>query len=349
MKQLKTALMVLLGLGGIVIVLWNNKAKSATMTRTDILSSFPVKVAAVTQEDVQEELSLVGTIVAHNDVVIVSETQGRVTAVTAKVGDYRKASSVLVQVDDELKEANLKAARVQYETTRKDLERYEGLYKDKSITESQYDQARLAYQSAEAQYIVARRQYNDTKITTPISGVVTARNVDVGAMVQPGMAIANVVDISKLKVKVNVPEQDVFKLNVGDAVTVTTDVYAGTAFQAHVTSIASKGDDAHTYPVELSLQNSQDHPLKAGMFCRVMFRSAPQRNTTVIPREALVGSLKKPQVYVVENGTALLKDVVISGAVKNKVAVSEGLEAGAFVVVGGQNNLQDRAPISIVE
>jgi RND family efflux transporter MFP subunit len=291
---------------------------------------------------------MVGTIVANNDVNVVSETQGRVTGVRAKVGDYVKAGTVLVQVDDELKQAALTAAEVNYEKTKKDYERYQTLSKKNTITASQLDASRLAFKSAESQYTVARRQFTDTRITTPIAGYVTARPVDIGAMVQPGMTVANVVDITTLKVRLNVAERDVFKLKEGDRVEVTTEVYAGVKFDGKIQSIASKGDEAHTYPVEVVLPNSRQHPLKAGMFGRVAFTAIAMEKALTIPRDALVGSVKEPQVFVVDSTRARLRSIVVGEINGSTLTITGGLREGERVVVNGQNNLQDSTSISII-
>ncbi len=350
MKNLKITLVVALILGAIIAGLIHNKAVSDMKSRRpESLSAFPVTVIGVVKEKLNANLSLIGTIVGNNDVAIVSETQGRVTSVLAKVGDFRSAGSVIVQVDDELKQANFKAAEANYEKTKKDLARSEELFKDKTVTESQIESSRLTFRSSEAQYIVARRQLSDTKITTPISGVVTSRMVDVGNYVQSGTVIANVVDITKLKIKVNVAERDAFKIKTGDRVEVITDVYPGFAFIAVIDNISDKADEAHTYPVEMTLPNSKEHPLKAGMFCRLSFNSLSANESLLIDREALVGSLKKPQVYVVDNSKATLRDVVVGAIAGSRLEILQGLKEGETVVVNGQNNLQDGVSVTIVK
>jgi RND family efflux transporter MFP subunit len=308
----------------------------------------PVNVATVTRQPLQETLSLVGTINANNDVNVVSETQGRITAVRVKIGDYVSAGAVLVRVDDELRQANLAAAEVNYEKAKKDFERYQSLLKKNTITQAQLDGARLAYKSAESQYTVARRQVNDTRITSPISGYVTARPVDVGAMVQPGTSVANVVDISTLKVRLNVAEKDVFKLTQGDRVDVTTEVYSGVTFEGKISSISAKGDEAHTYPVEVAIPNSKQHPLKAGMFARIAFTSVAAIDVMTIPREALVGSIKDPRVFVLEGGVARLRTIVVGGVAGGSLGVTQGLADGERVVVNGQNNLRDSTTVAVV-
>lgn len=351
MKTLKWILIVGGIATGMIAILLNNKARSDEKARRsqEIEKAIPITVAEVKKGALKQELSLVGTIVANNDVVVVSETDGRVTAVYAKVGDYKPAGSALVQVDDELKLAAFKSAEVAYEKAKKDYERYQSLVKEGAISDSQLEQARQAYQAAEAQYIVARRQHQDATVKTPISGVVTARNVDVGAYLGKGAIVANVVDISRLKVKVNVAEQDVFLLKQGDEVEVTTDVYPNVAFKGRIESISVKGDEAHTYPVEISLPNSKEYPLKAGMFGRVTFATLGEREALLIPREALVGSVKNPEVFVADGEVARLRRIVVGREAGLWLEVRDGLKEGEKVVVSGQNNLKDGYAVQIVQ
>jgi RND family efflux transporter MFP subunit len=329
MKKIKLAGIAILLTGVIVFVLFNNKAKIQANTNDDKIDSFPVITALVEKSNVERSLNLVGTITANNDVAVVAEAVGKVTAVYAKIGDYKTAGSVLFQLDDELKEAAYKTAEVNYEKTKKDFERYQALHKDGSVTDAQLEGARLTFMSAEAQYITDRRQYNDTKIKAPISGVVTARLVDMGNYVADKAVVANIVDISKLKVKLSVAEKDAFRLKKGDEVEVATDVYPGVVFKGRIESISDKGDDSHTYPVEITLPNSRANPLKAGMFGRISFTSIKKSESLIIPRESLIGSIKDARVFVIENGAARLRKVTI--------------------VVNGQSNLKDNDKVFIKE
>jgi RND family efflux transporter MFP subunit len=327
----------------------NAKSDAQNSAAAAISTSYSVSVVKAIKKDVTDSFSQVGTIVAYNDVAVVSETSGRVIKVSAEVGDYKPVGAVLVEVDSELREAAYKAASVSYEKAKKDLERYEALYKEGSISDSQIEQARWSFQSSESQYIVARRQLSDTKITTPISGIVTARYVNIGSMVMgapQATQIANVVDISRLKVKVNVAEKDVIRLNVGEKVEVTTDVFPNTVFLGSIFSISSKGDDGHTYPVEVVLKNSK-YQLKAGMFGRVLFTPKSSGNLIVIPRESIVGSVKNATLYVVNNNIAKVRSVTVGKETGTNVEILSGLQEGEQVVVNGQNNLSDNASVII--
>jgi RND family efflux transporter MFP subunit len=195
---------------------------------------------------------------------------------------------------------------------------------------------------------VSKRQLRDTKVTTPISGIINARMVDQGATVGINAVIANIVDISTLKVKVNVSEKDAFALKNGDKVIVTTDVYTGIEFPGTVSAIAPKADEAHTYPVEIRMSNSKQYPLKAGMFGRVSFTSIKKADALIIPRSALIGSIKNPKVFVVTDGKAELRDVQAGADAGTKLEIISGLQAGETIVTNGQNNLRPGSKVTII-
>ncbi len=348
-KKLFGVIGALLVLGAICYVLLNNKARMAAQSETFELTSYPVVVNKVMRRNLTADWTQVGRIVAQKDVEVVSETQGKVTAVYVDIGSRVAAGSLLAKIDDELPRANFLAARIDYEKARKDLERLESLYHQEIISLSELESGRLAFQASEAKYTSARRQFNNSGITAPVAGQISAKQIEVGTMVSPGMKIANVVDISQLKVELNLAEADVFQVKPDDPVTISTEVYPGQQFRGRVATISAKGDEAHTYPVEIRFSNDPDHPLKAGMFGRVAFQTAAQQNTLVIPREALVGSIKDAQVYVVADRVARLRRIVVGRESGSYLAVLRGLREGERVVVNGQNNLSDNVKVTLVQ
>jgi RND family efflux transporter MFP subunit len=345
-------LLLIGGIIGVILIALIVRSKIALNSETgtgSVATAYSVSVVTVQKEAVEEKISAVGTLNAINDVVVLSETQGRILKVDCEVGDYKKAGSVLVEVDSELKEAAYKTAQVTYERAKKDLERYETLSTEHSISDTQIEQARWSCQSAEAQFITARRQLTDTKITTPISGIVTARYVNEGTMVMgapQATQIANVVDISKMKAKIFVAEKDVFRIHVGDPAEVTTDVYPETSFEGKVFTIGSKGDEGHTYPVEVILNNAKQQ-LRAGMFITITINAHLGGESLVIPRAAIVGSIQNAKVFVVKNKIASLRSVVAGKETGTNVEISSGLEVGEAVVVDGMDNLSDNTPVIV--
>jgi len=203
--------------------------------------------------------------------------------------------------------------------------------------------------AAESQLTLAKKQLDDTKIKAPISGMINKRFVDVGTMVNPGTPVANIVDISTLKVLLNVSEKDAFQIKPGQQAEITTDVYPGVIFYGKVDNIASKADEAHTYLVEVKLPNESRHPLKAGMFATVVFTGQSNQESLAIPRESLVGSIKDAYVYTVQNKIAKLRNVVIGKTSGNFLEVLSGLKENDIIVVNGQNNLSDNSKVVIIK
>jgi RND family efflux transporter MFP subunit len=348
MNKLKYYLISIVVFIVLVVVLLNNRARLEAKAKNDKINAYPVTVSTVEEKKVSNNLDLIGTIVGENDVQVVSEAQGKVTGIYANVGDYKTAGSVIAQLDDELKKSVYQTAEVNFEKSKKDFERYEALYNNKSVSDVQYEQAKLGFYNAQSQYVAAKKDYEDTKITAPISGMITARNIDMGTYVNKNMAVANIVDISKLKVKVGVAEKDVFSLKKGDKVIVTTSVYPGAEFSGVISTISDKGDQAHNYPVEISLNNNKEHPLKSGMFGKVSFKEKSGESRLVVSRDALVGSIKNPQVFVVENGVVHLRNITIGNVYDTNLEVMGGLRSGDKVVVNGQNNLDENTAVYVI-
>jgi RND family efflux transporter MFP subunit len=335
-------------IGWIGLTLMSRKAAlTATTAKPDLLTAVAVSIDTVLVRELTPNIEMTGTLVGNNEVAVASETSGKVLQVFVKVGDVVKKGDVLMQVDDELRKAGLMSAEANFVKAKSDFERIEKLLKDRATSEQQLDNVRLAYKLAESQLITAKRQLSDTKITSPIDGVVTVRPIDVGAMVQNGVIVANVVDVSVLKARINVAEKSVFALHAGDKATIVTDVYPGVQFSGTIYSISAKGDEAHTYPVEVMVRNIASHPLKSGMFAAVRFTDLPARKALLISRFAIVGSIKDPKVYVLENNIAKLRSVVIGEQTGDFVEVVNGLHQGEQIVVSGQNNLTDNMSVTI--
>ncbi len=333
----------------LILIYWLLQKPGRDTTRLSMITTdIPVSVTIAHKQRLVTNILLVGTINASNDVDVISETQGTVKEAYAKVGQYVSAGTVLARVDDEIPRSNLAAAEINYQKAIRDYERSEALFQENSISPAQLDVARLGMQAAKNQRDIAKRQLENTHIKSPISGTMNSRTINVGTMVQPGMPVANIVDISTLKVNVNVAEQEAFKLKVGDKVEVTTDIYPEYKFIGRLDNIAAKADAAHTYPVEIVVSNSDQYPLKAGMFARVSFTSLAPDEALTIPRLALIGSIKNAQVFRIKKGMADLRTVVIGRQSSEFLEVLNGISRGDTIVTNGQNNLVDGARVLII-
>jgi len=350
MKKILTVIVVLIVIAGIAAILLMNKSRrEEKLKKVEIQTTIPVFTAYVTEEKVVDTLSLVGTTAPFNEVVVSAETAGRVIGLYFDVGSNVGKGKMLVKLDDEVKRATLENAEANYEKAKKDFERYELLLETKSITEVQYEAAKLTYSQTESALKISQRQLKDSKIISPLSGVVIAKNIELGTYVNTGNPVATIVNIERLKVKVYVPELEAFKLKEGDAVELTTEVYPGTIFNGKITTINAKADDAHSYLVEITVSNNKSRPLRAGLFARVIFKTLESLSATVIPRAALIGSIKDAKVFVIENNIARIRKIVVGAEYGNKMEVIDGLSVGETVVVNGQVNLRDSVAVTITQ
>lgn len=351
MKKILVIIFALVVVAAIVFVLMQNKQKAAEKLKTsnDFSTKIPVNVIPVAEKEIKNSLSLVGVMNPFKEVNIASEVPGRIKAVRFKEGDFKGQGSVLVFLDSELKNIAVETAENNYNKAKQDLERYQQLVKEDAATVSQLENYLFAFKNAEFALNTAYRNVKDTKVSAPMSGIVNTKNVEVESYVSPGTVIANMVDISKLKVKVNVPETEVFRLRVGDDVVVTTDIYPDKSFDGKISVIAPKGDEAHTYPVEIVISNSKVNPLKAGMFAKIDFSTIKGKTSLAIPREAIIGSIKDAKVYVIVNGKASLRKIETGLEGDKEIEVTSGLSAGDQLVIAGQNNLKDGAEVNIVK
>lgn len=345
MKKVLLFLSIVVIAGIMVFTLFHRKAEADRKANTTVETIQSVSTITVEKQNLQSNFSKVGEIQANNQVTVVSQIQGTVEAVYANVGSYLKAGAPLLKIDDELPKSNLNSAEASYEKAQKDWERAQELHKEQVISDSELESARSTMQSAEANYISAKRNYNNSYITAPISGVITDRPINLGAYVSTGTTVATLLDKSVFKVKVNVGEQEAFKLKAGDPVAVETDVYPGILFNGRIKSISDQSDAAHTFPVEITLPDSEKYPLKSGIFGTVHFQLETLKNVLTIPREALVGSIKNPQVYIFENGKVRLRGIVVGSEINTKLVVTQGLNANDQVVTSGQDNLTDNMAV----
>ncbi len=194
----------------------------------------PVSVALVSKAAVRDSFSTVGTVEAFREADIFSESAGLVRRVSAEPGASKKAGEALFILDDELATARQRKADAHFRQSKRDEERYKNLYSEGAVALSAYEGMQLQREEAEAEFVAASRKYRDTKVKAPFSGIVTARFVEQGELVQEGKKVAQMVDMSKVKVIIFVPEREIVKFAPGTLLTVTSDLYPGETFSGKV-------------------------------------------------------------------------------------------------------------------
>ncbi|HET9570898.1 MAG TPA: efflux RND transporter periplasmic adaptor subunit [Bacteroidales bacterium] len=310
-----------------------------------ISSEIVVSAAEVGETSTGTSLNLTGTLNPFTEVLISAQAAGQITSLNAELGQTKSKGSVIATIDNRIKELTVQTSKLNADKQQRDLIRYESLFQGGTMTQQQIEDARMSNTTAQIQLEQAKKQLADATITAPISGIITEKNVEKGAFVNIGSPVVRLLDISRLKIRMYVSESNVYKLSTGDKASVVCEAFPDKTFEGKVTYIASKGDDSHNYPVEVVINNNGK--LKAGTFANVTIDIPGKGTALSIPREALLGSSKNAKVYVVKNGKAQIRDILVIGGNEKVLFVSKGLAKGEQVVTAGQINLIDGMTVSI--
>ena len=310
--------------------------------------SVSVSVATAELKETSGALQLVGTAEPCKEVIVASETSGKIVQLNFKMGDFVSQGTVLARVDDTYKRLSYENAQINFDKFKEDYERYQVLRKGDAVTETQLRDMRIGYENAAIQLETAKKQWEDTKIVAPFSGYITSKNTELGAFVNMGTPIASIADIAQLKVQITVSESDVYQLHAGMEASVTTEIFPNTKFKANISGIGQRGSNAHTYPVEILISNNNKNPLKAGTYVNVSVNAEKTGKTLMIPRDAIVSSVKEPSVYIVKEGLVQLTKITTGRGYNSYIEVLSGLNDGEQVVTNGQINLADGARVVVI-
>ncbi|MEI8033570.1 MAG: efflux RND transporter periplasmic adaptor subunit [Chlorobiaceae bacterium] len=339
----------ILFISAVLLAFWLfGRREPAKVKPQGFFDSIPVSVTVVSKAAVRDSFSLVGTVEAFREADIYAETAGILRKVLAGPGDRKKVGEGLLHVDDELASARLKKAEAHYRQSSRDVERYGKLYEEGAVALSAFESAQLQKAEAEAEYTAATRKQRDATVAAPFSGVVTARFVEQGELVREGMKVAHMVDMAKVKVIVFVPERELAKFHPGLSLTVTSDLNSGERFKGTVSTVSDKSGRDHTCRVEVVLSNPSKNAFRSGMFARVLYEGGGSREAILVPRSALVSGIRKPELFVVEGGKAVLRKVVAGMEFHTLVEVTEGVAAGEQVVTSGQEELKNGSRVTLI-
>ncbi len=355
MKRVITIIIVVVvALGAIAYVLSNNKKKNEEKTAFIAKGggAVAVRVAQVEKKAVDLDFSANGNFIPKQELNFLSENAGRVKAIYVDEGDRVSKGQVLARVDAEIINTDRETAEATYENAKRDEARYQSSFQTGGVTQQQLDQAKLATKNAKLRLQASQRRLSDANIKSPINGIVNKRYIEVGAFVTAqGTQLFELVDVSKLKLKVNVNESQVANLKIGDQIEIKSSVFPTDSFSGKVTFIAAKADGTLNFPVEIEVENSHKNTLKAGMYGTAVFKFPKQAPSILIPRTSFVGSVSSNQVFVLDkaSNTAKTRNVVAGRILGDNVEILDGLKEGETVITSGQINLTEGTPVTIVK
>jgi RND family efflux transporter MFP subunit len=309
----------------------------------------PISVRADTLKlkNVDSDIFYAGTFEPNKETKISADIQGKINLVLVDAGSVVGKGQSLVQLDNSLLKLQLQTIDIQIEGLENDVRRYTVLAQADAIQGVQLEKTELALKSAKVQRATLLEQISKTNIKAPFAGVVTAKLTEEGAFAAPGVPLIQITDIAMLKFTVNVPEEALIQFKMNQEYSLRADAFSETNLQGNVVLIGSKANMGNSYPVQFSVRNTSDLKIKSGMFGKVYLKNNSSNKHLIIPASAIVGSNIQPQVYIIEQGKAKLKNIQISNRIQNSVVVSSGLQENDLLITSGFINIFEGANVSI--
>ena len=347
----KNIIYIVVALAVIAVVIIKLKTNKETtidrVYRYDKDHHIPVQFDTLAMEQIGNNLFYTGTFEPNKETKISADIQGKINSVLVDAGSVVSKGQSLVLLDNALLKLQLQTVDIQIEGFENDVRRYKILSEADAIQGVQLEKAELGLKSAKVQRATIVEQLNKTTIKAPFAGIVTAKLTEEGAFASPGVPLVQITDISQLKFTVNVPENELSQFKMNQNYSLQADAYPENSLAGKVILVGSKANMGNSYPIQFSLKNTSDLRIKSGMFGKVNLNNTDTQKHIIIPASAIVGSNIQPQVYIISNGKAVLKNITIASRVQNKVIVANGLNKGNILITNGFINLFDGANVSI--
>lgn len=292
----------------------------------------------------------VGTLEANSASDLSFNTTGRVTHIYVKNGQYVRKGKLLASVDKTLATSSLKAAQATLEQARDGYNRAKQVHDQGSLPEVRWVEIQTSLQKAEAACEIARQNLGECDLYAPHDGTVDNRQVECGNSVSPLQPVMRLLDLSRLYIRISVPDVDINNIRQGDTATVAVSALDGLPLQALVEERTVSADRlSHNYTVRLRLLNRTKEVLP-GMVCRVGFEAHNSETGFEIPNRAVQLTHEgKRYVWVVNNNTAERRMVEIGDLTRTGVVVTNGLQEGDSVVTDGTAKISNGTQVEIEE
>ena len=308
------------------------------------------------QEQWPGTLAAIGTVEAVHGVTVSADLPGTVAKITFESGQYVHEGDVLVELDTRQERAQLAALEAQRDLAKVTYGREEQLASAGVISRSEYDQAAAQQKATEANVAETRATIERKTIRAPFSGILGIRKVNLGQYLAGGAPIVSLQSLNPVYVDFGVPQQELGRLKIGQALRVTTEQISGAVFTGRVNALDSVVDEAtRNVQVQATLPSPEGR-LRPGMFAQVELGVGESRNVIPLPASAISYAPYGDSVFVITD----MKDpkgnayrgvrqqfVKIEGSKGDQVAVISGLKPGDEVVTSGVFKLRNGSAVQV--
>lgn len=348
-----------------LLALWLGACEQPTppVSSTDHHAPLQVTTRTLQPMDWQLAFTAYGHFETTEEIIITVDFSGTVERVNFRDGQNVNVGDLLIELDDQKQQlrvrqsrANLESARAELEKSRETYFRYrdlmsKGALSKEQLKESQanYERSRAGVEEAEAALALAQQDLRETRIISPVDGVIESKKVEPGQTVLPGDPLAIVQVTDTLRVVTFVSEREVNQLRLGDEATVITPAVPGREFQARVELVGSEADpNTGNFPVKLTVHN-RDRALRPGMSAQVSMQGIVRSNTLVVNKNHLVDRNRRRVAFIVEQGVAREVEPSFAASAGDELPVLAGLNPGDELITSHLELMSDGKPVTVVD
>jgi membrane fusion protein, multidrug efflux system len=287
-----------------------------------------------------------GTLLANEEVDIVSKVAGKVTGVFFKEGSAVRKGDLLVKIYDEDLQAQLRRSEIQEKLLAEKLERQRVLLSKDAVSRESFDQLQTDYNVILADINLLKVRIAETEVRAPFDGVIGFRYVSEGSYVQPSVKIAHLIDYSQMKLEFAIPEKYVSQSLMGRKIAFRTQGYDD-EFIAYVYAIDYRVDEA-TRTIGLRARyNNSDKRLVPGMFADLTLITSEKNNAIQVPSQSVVPDMNEKKIWLFKSGKALLVPVVSGSRTETEVEILSGINPGDTVITSGLMQLRPNMAVRV--
>lgn len=283
---------------------------------------------------------------ANEMVEIHPEVAGRVTGIYFQEGTRVRKGQLLLRLNDadvRAQIAKLQAQRALQQTTQK---RQEELLRIGGISQQEYDATTTGIKSIDADIANSQATLAKMQILAPFDGVIGLRNISPGAIISPATIVANLQQISPLKMDFTVPDQYRNQMRLGQEVRFSVDGILDT-LSGKISAI-EPGADANTHTVRArALVANPDGKLSPGSFAHVLIPFGSADLSLLIPSQSIIPTTRDKKVAVLRQGRAVLQTVRTGDRTEDQVQILDGLNAGDTILTTGLMQVKNGMEVKV--
>lgn len=337
---------------GMTCMLSSCGSESKTDEKEQIVN---VKTVMVKRTAIDSGLNYSGTIEENTGTEVSFATAGTVKQVLVGNGQFVNKGQTIATLDATTLQNTHKTALSMLRQAKDAYQRMKQLHDTGSISEMQWVEVQSKLEQAQSNEQIARRALADVRLVAPASGIITNKTLEAGQNVMPSLSVMKIVDISKVKVNISVPENEVSDIRKGSVVNISVPALDNAQFNGIITEKNVTANVlSRTYNIKATVNNS-NHRLMPGMICEVESPlQLPQGGETtsgviVLPIDAVQLSEKNFYfVWTTLHGKAQKTYVEVGSVTSTGVTITSGLSVGDQVIVEGQQKVSEGMSIKMM-